>query len=108
MRPEVIALFVAIVGVVVGRRIARRWVRDRWLDDTLSSRQAAILFWLLAAGPLLLIGLIVVISDPRGAVILGALLVFVLLPLTTLLVAAVDYRPTRALKERQRQTDGGR
>lgn len=104
MRPEVVAIFVAIAGVVLGRKIARTWVRDRFLDDTLSNRQAAVLFFLLAAAPLLLVGAVVLIGSQSGGLILAALLVFVLLPMTGLLVAVVDYIPARELKKSLRQT----
>lgn len=103
MKPEVVAVLVAIAGVVLGRRFARAWVRDRFLDDTLSNRQAAVLFFLLAAAPLLLVGGIVLIGSQSDGLILAALLVFVLLPITGLLVAVVDYIPTRDLKESLRQ-----
>lgn len=99
MRPELVAVLVAIVPLILARGVARRWVRDRWLDDTISGRQAAILFWLLAAAPLLLLGLAVLIASPTGGLLFAALLVFVLLPMTTLMVAVVDYGPTHHLKE---------
>lgn len=106
MSPEIVALLIAVAGLTVGRTVARQWVRDRWLADTLSDRTAGLLLWLVAAGPLLLIGLVALIASPSSGLVIGALLVFVLLPMTTLLVAATDYMPTRDLKQRQRDRDG--
>jgi len=97
MNPALVAL--ALLAYIIVRRRLRTWVSDRWLDDQISSRQAAVMYGVLSFAPLIFIFLVISLSGSSASPVvplafLGAATVFI-----GLMVAAIDYATARGVRQ---------
>jgi len=89
--PLTIGLLAAVLVFVVGRIWVRRRITNRWLDDLISDRLAAVLFGLTYLAPMLLALVVAFAASPAWAPTLLFVLAFVLAPMLAIGVGLMDY-----------------
>ena len=98
----------AVLLFIVARIWVRRRITNRWLDDVIPDRLAAVLFGLTYLAPMLLVLVIAFVTSPSSAPTLLFVLAFFLAPMLALGIGLMDYAAQHGVKESMRKDRAAR